>query len=488
MTILKKTGTAICMVATACALHAQNVTMTSGGQTRFKMQKGGDVINLHTGGNSYFLTTAFEQAVMKYYIEGYDASGAPIAQRQLEVDPGVFNNSYGIDDVVAVGGKLYALVEHLDKPSGKNSLAARQIGNGGNISKEETQLMSIAFEKTMNSGYNYSTVSEDQATLAVVGLLPYEKEASAKLKIAVYDKDLKKKNESEVTIPGEDTKNKNIKVVAGNDGTVYVIRQTSMKNGEMVLDIYQYTGTAELKPYHFEMTGPNYFTTYAYTVNPAGELVMAGTYYERKTVSTGDRKASGIFYFTNKEKSEQVFQTFPLSAPVDNLTARKVLVNGNTIFLTAEQYKEEKIAPPAGTTGAAAFDYSYNYTHRNEYVIAVDADGNKKFELNMQKDFTARDFDKQYYSAYYIVNGKLTVIYNDRAQKYTQNSSYSIVPVLTQITNDGLMQSPVVFIDKLRLPNYNMVFPAFSLQRSPGEVAMLMRYNEDSRYLNLKID
>lgn len=489
MSILKTTGVSVCLMISALGANAQTVTITKGGQTRAVNKKGSKAINMVAGNESYFVNSNFESAEMKYYLEAFNGSGSPIAQNQLEVNPGVFNNSYGIDEVVSLGGKIYALVEHLDKPAGKNTLTARVVNSTGAVASSGTDVMSIAFEKTMNSGYNFSATSEDHNTLAVVGLLPYEKEMPAKLKIAVFDKDLNQKGEYSVSFPGEDTKNKSIKVAVANDGTVYIIKQTMLKNGEMALTVYQNSGSAELKEYTFEMTAPSYFTTYDYTVNPAGELIVSGTYYERKTVSTGDRKAAGIFYFTNKGKSEKIFKTFTLDAPVENLTARKVLVNGNTIFLTAEQYKEEKLAPPASSAGAASFDYNYNYTHKNEYVIAMDADGNKKFELNVSRDFVARDFDQQYYSAYFICNGKLTLIYNDQTGKYTQNSGYnSSIPVLVQITNDGLMQPPVVFMDKLKLPDYYVLYPVSSVQKSPNEISMLMKYGDNSQYVNLKID
>lgn len=490
MTILKRTCAAFCMIFATYASQAQTVTVTQGGQTKFVQKKNSETMNFTTGGNSAFVTSYFEQAMTKYYVEGFGGNGTAQAQRELEVSPGVFNNSYGIDEVVALGGKMYALVEHLDKPAGKNTLTARLIETSGAVSKDETELMSFAFEKTMNSGFNYSVASEDQSKLAIVALLPYEKEMSAKLKISVYDKDLKKISSSDVTFPGEDTKNKNLKVAVANDGTVYIIKQTSMKNGEMILTVYQHSGTADLKEYTFELTAPNYFTNYAYSTTSAGELVIAGTYYERKTVTTGDRKISGIFYFTNKGKSEKVFKSFPLDAPVENLTARKVLINGNTIFLAAQQYKEEKINPPsAAAASAASYDYSYNYTYKNEYVIAMDADGNKKFELTMQRDLQARDFDKQFLSAYHIVNGKFTMIYNDQTKKYTENSGYSyLVPVLVQITNDGLMQSPVVFIDKLKLHDYQVIYPAYSVQKSANEISLLTRSGELSQLVTLKID
>ncbi len=57
------------------------------------------------------------------------------------------------------------------------------------------------------------------------------------------------------------------------------------------------------------------------------------------------------------------------------------------------------------------------------------------------KDFTAKDFNKQYLSAYFISNGKFTIVYNDLAKKYTNDAGYgTLIPVLVQITNEGLMQ------------------------------------------------
>lgn len=471
---------------------AQTVSLKTGETSKSLQLKGTTHLSFASNGTSYFFTKYWEQAVIQYYLESYDASGVSLAETKLEINVGVFNNSYSIDDVIGFGSNAYALVEHMDKPSGKNSLSARIISSSGKVSETEVELMSFPFEKTMNSGFNFAAVSEDNKTLAVVGELPYVKDQSAKYKVALFNTDLKEISTSEITIPGEDTKNKSMSILVANDGTVYFVKKTTSKIGELILTAYQYSpsGSKEVKEYTMELTAPLYFDTYTCSVNQNNELIIAGTYYKRQTVTVGEKMTQGIFYFTNKGKSEKVLKSFALDQPVENLTARKILLNGNTIFLATEQFKEEKITPPASAAGSAAsFDYSYNYIHKNEYVIAMDTDGNKKFELNLGKDFTARDFDKQYYSAYFICNEKFTVVYNDLTKKYTEESGYNyLMPVLVQITNDGLMQSPVTFMDKLKLPSGFVLHPGTAVQTAPNSLTMLMKNSDKSQYVNLIIE
>jgi hypothetical protein len=494
MNLLKKTTIAISLLVSVNEFTAQNISIAKGGQTPSKIVKGSDVLNFMSGGNHYFFTTYSERAVMQYHMQSFDNGGALLADKTLEVKVGVFNNSYGIDQVIGLGSKVYAMVEHLDKPAGKNSLSARVVDKTGIVSEEEVEVMSVPFEKTMNSGFNYSSVSPDNKTLAVVGEMPYAKEQPAQFKIATYNTELKKIKEGTINLPGENTKNKSMSQLVANDGTVYLIRKGMTKKGEITLTVYQWLPEkpSEVTEYIIEVVEPNQIFNYTQAINSNNELIVSGTYYERKTLTVGEKKAVGVFYFTNKNKSEKIFKTFTLDTPVDNLTSRKLLVNGNTIFLTAEQYKEEKITPPASAAGSmGTFDFNYNYIHKNEFVIAMDADGNKKFQLELAKDFTSRDFDKQYYSTYFICNDKLTVVYNDASKKYLKGyeSYYGYqVPVLVQITNDGLMQPPVIFKDDIKIDQYHVLNPSYSIQTSNNQISFLEDYNQNSRFITFKIN
>ena len=268
------------------------------------------------------------------------------------------------------------------------------------------------------------------------------------------------------------------------------MKRSLNKIGEIVLAAYQVDMKAgTVKEYSIDLTAPSYIYTYETALSANNELIIAGTYYNRTTVTVGEKKANGIFFFTNKNKQEKVLSNFPLDKPVDNLSARKILVNGNTIYLAAEQFKEERIDPPASAAGtAAAFDYHYNLIHKNEYVIGMDLDGKRKFELNLAKDFSVRDIDLQYISAYFISNGKFTLIYNDQRQKYTTESGHNnLIPVVVQINNDGLMQPGIPLIDKLKLPYEYVLNTSKYVQSTDNQINFLMGRNEASKFLKVTL-
>ncbi len=490
MRLIQKTTLAVLALGFSSGLMAQEVSYTQGAETTAKLVKHSTLDNFRVGGVNYFVTSYMESATMTYYVESYSDNGNALSQTKLEIPVGSFNNSFNLDGVVGLGDQAYAMVEHMVKETKKYTLSIRSIESSGKVSTTDTELMTMPFEKVMNSGFYESSVSPDKNTLVICGQLSFDKELEARFKLALFDKSLKSIVETEIKIPGEDTKNKQMEVLVANDGTVYLIKRSMNKIGEIVLTAYQVdmkTGTA--KEYFIELTAPSYIYTYETAISDNNDLIVAGTYYNRTTVAVGDKKATGIFFFTNKNKQESVMSNFPLDTPVDNLTARKILVNGNTIYLAAEQFKEDRIDPPASAAGStAALDYNYTLTHKNEYVIGMDTEGKRKFELNLAKSFTVRNVDHQYVSAYFISGGKFTMVYNDQRQKFTTESDHgSLIPVVVQITNDGLMQPGVPMIEKIKLPYDQMLYTAKYVQLNDNEVVFLTGKNEMSKFLKLTI-
>ena len=62
------------------------------------------------------------------------------------------------------------------------------------------------------------------------------------------------------------------------------------------------------------------------------------------------------------------------------------------------------------------------------------------------------------------------------------NYSYQI-PVLVQITNDGLMQSPVVFKNELKLEQYYILNPSYSLQTANNHISFLMGNSQNCKFI-----
>lgn len=490
MKFIQKATTVAFAIGLSSGLMAQEVSYTQGGETAAKLVKHSTLDNFRVGGTNYFVTSYMESATMTYYVESYSDNGSALSQTKLEIPVGSFNNSYNLDGVVGLGDQAYALVEHMVKETKAYTLSIRPIESSGKVSSTDTELMKMSFEKVMNSGFYDANVSPDKNTLVVCGQLPFDKEQEARFKLALFDNSLKSTAETEIKLPGEDTKNKQMEVLVANDGSVYLIKRSMNKIGEIVLTAYQVDVKAgTVKEYLIELTALSYIFTYKTALSDNNELIVAGTYYNRTTVTVGDKKAVGIFFFTNKNKQEAVLSNFPLDTPVDNLTARKILVNGNTIYLAAEQFKEERIDPPASAAGStAALDYNYTLIHKNEYVIGMDTEGKRKFELNLAKNFSVRNIDHQYVSAYFISGGKFTMVYNDQRQKFTTETEHgSLIPVVVQITNDGLMQPGVPMIEKIKLPYDQVLFTAKYVQLNDSEVAFLTEKNEKSRFLKLTI-
>lgn len=472
-----------CMAAGS--LNAQVISTSLGSQAPFKPTKRAKPLTFNIGGQRYFFTRTYRSASMEYKLLSYNEQGNVVKNADVEIQRGIMNNSYSIDDIVQLDQKLFVLVEHLDKASGKNTLSARPLDNALNTDAE-TELVTIPFEKMMNSGDNYPVVSPDKNMLAVVADLPFVKEQPGSMKIALFDKNLKKLGENQVTLPGENTKNKSISVQVNNNGMVYIIRKTTGSKRSTLLTIYQYDGVkgGEVKEYNIAPALPTQIYSYTTAINPAGELVVAGTSTQLQTLSGGDTKASGLFYFFTDGSKEGQFKLSPLDNPIENLQARQVIFNKETGFLITEQLKEESEPPPPGNLNA---DYRYIYKHKSDFVFGLTADGTKNFQIEIAKEFTSVDYDAHLFSGYFICNGLLTVVYNDNYNKYNTNKRYTILPVLAQITNDGLLKAPVAFDKSLNFDNsFN---PAIGTQDSDNQVSILMLTNdrESAQLVTVKV-
>ncbi|MEX1001105.1 MAG: hypothetical protein WDZ35_03240 [Crocinitomicaceae bacterium] len=462
--------------------NAQDLTFSKHDIGTVELLPDSDPINLSLNGERIFISEKFESAVLNYNQYSYDANGKTTFSGKLEIPGGDFKNSFDIRDVIIFGNKQYALVQNKDKNTGKNRFLAREVSNGV-VSSSETEVMSFAFDKLMNSGFNHVAVSPGNKKMAVMAELPYERKEEASLKIAVYSDGLSKDKEVSLKIPGENTKNKKLILKVADDGTVYIIKRTTLKNGEKSLTIYQLMDDSKLKEYTIDLGDPLYVTSFTHTVNSDNELIVCGIYYERTTLTVNDQKMAGVFYYTNKGKSEDIMTSFALDSPVEILETRKVLISNSTVYLVAEQYKSvSEVANPGSTIPT----YNYNYTHKSNYVIGLNMDGSKKFQIELSKDFSATNNNHQFYAAFFICNGKLTAVYNDQIQKYIKNHGAGLIPVLVQIDENGLMHAPIPFEGDFA-SSTTILYPFFAVQDSDSQLTFLMKQGTQSKLLTVQI-
>lgn len=488
---MKKSFLILSLSALSLGAFAQEVTYRLGGQIDLpQTKKTTEQFNFVANGTSYFVSYYFDAGLRHYHMDAFDASGQNTMSTDLKYAGGVLNNSWDIHSVFGIGGKPYAMVEYIDKPAGLISLKAHAISSTGEVSPTGVQLMQYPFEKTMNSGNNEVCVSPDGMKIAVISTLPFDKAVEGKLKVSVFDGSLKAISEGEVTIPGENTKNKRITGNVANDGTVYITdMRTTSKEGK-ILHVFQYDASSSkmVNDYDVKVDAGNRIDTYASGVNDKGEFFICGTYFIFKNLVVGYQKMDGLFYFTNPGKGEGMFKMIPLDAPVESLVARKIVFGTNTLFLAVEQMREEKIAPTSGT--ASSFDYTYVYHHGKEGVIGIDSEGNKKFELYMDQEFKATNNDQLFQSAYYLVNGKFTMVYNDLYSKYraeNESLSMSYMPLLVQVTEDGLMTAPFQLREKSFTNGYFQLVPTYGLQPQRNELGFLIQSGGNGKFITLSV-
>lgn len=447
-------------------LFSQQITISKSDPVEFTLVNDPQYYNFDQNGNSIFITEKYESAVTKFFQTSFDASGKLLVSTKLEIPVGDMKNAFDLDDIIIHGGKQYALIRNLNNVSGLNTYSAREITNG-TISTSETIIANFPYEKIMKSGSTNVVVSPDQKKLLAMSWLPEEKDVLPKLTLTVFNENLVKERDVTLDYSG-DMKRASFQAVIGNDGSVYMVKKVMNKIGETELSVCYLKSDNTLAEYKFTLADPYYVTSYVFTVNDNNELVVSGVYYKRETVSTGDPKTFGVFYYTMKNKTENVFQSFALDTPVENLVARKILFTQSTAFLVTEQYKSVADPVPAGTTTVT---YNYTITHKSNFVIGMDLTGVKKFQIELQKDFSTRNADHQNHAAAFICNGKLTMIYNDDYKKYNPDGYGGQIPVLVQITDDGLSSSPLVFKDNLSIGK--TLFPCFAVQHDDTKISML---------------
>lgn len=459
------------MVILAFTVNAQNFTYTLGTASKYDVYKDAEYINFTCNGLTYHISNVSVNTLSVYSMYCYDNNGGLKYHKELEFNPGVFNNNYEIMDIIPFNNKVIGLVENLNKDAGKNTLSARVIDETGVISKTGTDLIDIPFEKLMNSGFNYFSVTPNASMLGVAAQLPYEKEQPAKVKYALYDSGLKKTKEGTITLPGEDTKNKQLRLVVSDNGIFYLTKQTTEKNGAIALVIYQWSaGDTKAKEYFVDVTPSNRIVEYKSVVDINNELVLCGTWYEHKTLIVGESPVNGVFCFRNKGLEAGATKISPLDKQVENLKLIDVLLNGNTIFLATEQLKVESIA---GALGGSTVEYTYNYKHGSIFVIALDADGAKKFQIELQKSYAASNINVMFQSAYAIISNKFTVVYNDDPKKYLEYASGNVIPVLVRISNDGLMDAPVFAKEGEFKNGYLYMYPAFATKLGSDKMSIM---------------
>lgn len=418
--------------------------------------------------NDYFVITSrlpnFEK--MNTLIVA-DKNGMITINKEIKLSKDMFDNTF-IKELSVIGSTPVVFAEKHNKAEGKNVLTVSTIDSKGILNPVQTPVASMDFSKMSNAGDWYTSLTPDKKHIAVIGINPHQKGVPDLINYWMLDENLKETSKGHYSFSGA---LKNISVstfMASDKGDLYIISSEYDKTYTYPL-LYKFSPGATPMTIPVMIANPD-LKNFSYTckLNPEGDLLIAGYTQQRKTFSMGDPETNGTWLFNSSKPNE--VKTTKIDQRITGLTARDIVVNGDTFYLIGEQYKAEK---EASTSGAFA-EEKYKYAHNDIFITGFSTDGSKKFEMPLSRKWTSPNLDQELMLATGVIDHKLAVIYNDQASKYVIDLyGNKKLPVAVLITNDGLMESPVQFSKELdvKVSSY-VLYPQYFVADN-GKIAVL---------------
>lgn len=393
-----------------------------------------------------------------------DKTGNIITSKEISINAGMMGNTFDVVDLVVVGNKTVLFVENKIKNDLKNHLSAKIVDVNGNIAATGTKIGSMDFAKPSNGGSWYVSVTPDQKHVAVIGINPHTKNVADQIDYYILDENLKETSKGKFSFAGNTKEMYAAKFMASDKGDFYILNEEYDKTYTYPM-LYKFTvgGSAEIIP--VMISDPNLKNlSYTSAVNAKGDLIIAGYTQKKANFTAGEIANNGSWFFNSSIPGE--VKTFPTTAPLANVIARKLDFNGDTFFLIGEQYKkeEQKVNNPNPLQFA---NKNYNFSYGDISVTAFDSGGNKKFEMPVARKWVGSTYDQDLTVGSGIVDNKLALVFNDRYNKYFPDQynqyAYLKVPVAVTITNDGLMETPKNFVKELdiKLSSY-VLYPQYT--------------------------
>lgn len=487
---MKRIVLTTCIAIASIQLHAQDFSLSEVGSVEMEQKKDTWTSSFSAGGTHYFLTGYYESASKTYTLQSVGEDGSKLQSNNLTVEAGGPNDRFNIMGGCAVGNQAYALVENFNSTDGERTISLRKLEANGSIENSGTDLLMINFQKVLRPGRLTTATSPNGKRIAAVGVLPFNKKASTKIKVAVFDENLKEISSGEFELEGLAIKGARYEAVVANDGTVYINRYTwKSKDGIRIL-VHQYDpeSSSITETYSIDAPEKRSINTYMYTTNDNNELIAAVSLTAAIGVSDGNTPEKSIIIFRNEGKNGTILEVNDYETSPKNFEMTGLFLSGETIFVTGENTKEDKSSPANATPTTA--NTTYSYEHGAEHILGFNMAGQKMFELEIDQEMSARNSKHSVYSAAQLVNGKLVYIYNDLYSKYHEDgdvSNNSIIPVAVTVDNTGLMTPAVPFKNDLKLTRDFRLLPIHS-EVSGNTITLLERKGSTLRAARITVE
>lgn len=447
---MKYTFLIICLIFNTTVFGQLKVSPGSN-SSPFSLSKQPQFNSFSTASNDYFVIKRTEQFEKINTLIVADKNGTIQTNKDIRVDMGMSNNTFGVVDLLVVGDKPVLLVKNHVKAEGKNTLTAKIVDGKGMIATDGITIGGMAFTKMSNAGKWYTCLTPDKKHIAVIGIQPHFKDAPDQINYFILDENLKEISKGQFSFAGYSKEIHVNQFLASDKSDLYMITDEFDKTYTYPV-IYKFSAGATPMVIPVILADPD-LRNFNYTakVSADGDLILAGYTQKKKNFTMGDTEATGTYLFNSSKPNEVKIAKMEMTAP--NLTARSIVFNGDTFYLVGEQYKEEKETNSAAQLSNKLED-NFNYTHEYLFVTGFGTDGNKKFEMPLsRKKWSSKNFDQDLMLATGIIDNKLAIIFNDQYSKYIDDKYRRYVnlkvPVAVLITNDGLMEAPVQYAKEL---------------------------------------
>lgn len=342
-----------------------------------------------------------------------------------------------------VGTELYAFSSILDRQTRENVLMAQTINPTTlQLSKQPERVASASIRNARNIGTFAYQMSRKKSHILFVGYEPYKRGEQEKFNLFVYDNEMKAQWERAITIPYLDELFSIERFLVDDRGDVYVLgkryfdrvqsRRRGKPNYSYVILAYRFQGL-EFEEYEIKLKD-NFITDLNFTINDAGDLICAGFYSDRGTMSVKGTYFMSIDALTQEQKSEG-FKEFDMGFLTQFMNDRQaargrelydyrleeiILRADGGAILIAEQYFVDRVTT-TDFNGAVRIQYYYNYND----IIVVNINPDKTIEWAVKvpkRQQTVDDFG--YFSSFThaISDRNLYLVFNDNARNLTQEN------------------------------------------------------------------
>lgn len=386
------------------------------------------------------------------------------------------------EDIIQFNDELYLLSSFRNQKLKKNYLFAQTVDKKSLLpNRDSKKIAEIGYEKRSkyNSGSFDYEFSYDKSKLLIYYNLPYDKGASEKFGIHVFDNEFNQLWEKGIILPYKEELFSIEGYIVDNQGNVHVLgveykdkarkkRMGSPNYSYHVLSYYK--DSKQHKDYEVKLVD-KYITDMQIAINDEKEIICGGFYS-----NTGTSSIAGTFYLKINAETKKIevqnFKEFDIDFITENLSEKKeaktkkkaekgkdvelyryvlddiiLREDGGAVLVGEQYYVTVSTTTTTNSNGSTSTTTTYHYYYNDIIVTNISPKGEIDWASKIAK-YQHSTNDGGFYSSYAlsIVEDKLYFIFNDNAKNlkydgkgapYNFTRGRESIVMLVEVDSDG---------------------------------------------------